>query len=120
MQVVISFLLLVSIIQVSAQTDTVVTFYDREGLVCPEQNAVKFSLRIKESDHYKKLMVDAMDNKVGSIAYFAEAECKTLDGPYREIYKNGRTRTSGYYFHNKKINTWRTWSDDGVLTDSFF
>jgi TonB family protein len=120
MKVIFSILLLATAIPVSAQTDTVVTFYDREGKICPEDNAVKFSLRIKESDHYKKLMVDAMDNKVGSIAYFTDADCKTLDGLYREIYKNGRTRTSGYYSQNKKINNWRTWSDDGVLTDSFF
>ena len=120
MKVIFSILLLASAIPIFAQTDTVVTFYDREGKICPEDNAVKFSLRVKESDRYKKLMVDAMDNKVGSIAYFVDAECKTFDGPYREIYKNGRTRTSGYYSQNKKINNWRTWSDDGVLTDSFF
>jgi TonB family protein len=118
---VISFIfLLLSVIPVFGQTDTVVAFYDHEGKVCPEDNAVKFSLRVKESDHYKKLMVDVMDSKVESIAYYTDAECKTFDGPYWEYYKNGRARTAGYYLQNKKINNWRTWSDDGVLTDSFF
>ena len=120
MKVVFFILLLLSVVPVLAQSDTVVVFYDRKGVICPEDNAVKFSLRVRESDHYKKLMVDVMDSKVESVAYFADAECKTFDGPYRELYKNGRPRKSGYYSQNKKISNWKTWSDDGVLTDSFF
>jgi TonB family protein len=112
--------LLISFISVFGQSDTVIVFYDRDGKVCDKTSAVKFSLQMKEDDHYKKLKVDGMDNKIESVAYFTDAECKTFDGPYREIYKNGHTRTSGYYSQNKKINAWKTWSDDGVLMDSFF
>jgi TonB family protein len=108
-----------SYISVLAQTDTVVVFYDARNEVCQEGDAAYFSLRTKENDHYKKLMVDAMDNKVQSLAYFADSDCKIHDGPYKEVYKNAKIRTQGYYHENKKTNTWKTWSDDGRLTDSF-
>ena len=103
-----------------SQSDTVIVFYDRDGKVCQEDNAIKFSLQMKEMDHYKKIMADVKDNKIESIAYFNDAECKSLTGPYKELYKNGNTRTFGYYHQNKKINAWKTWSDDGILTDSLF
>jgi len=112
--------LLISFISVFGQSDTVIVFYDRDGKVCDANSGIKFSLQIKENDHYKKLKVDGMDNKIESVAYFTDADCKTFDGPYREIYKNGRSRTSGYYSENKKINAWKRWDDDGVLTDSVF
>jgi antitoxin component YwqK of YwqJK toxin-antitoxin module len=112
--------LLAPLTRLFAQKDTVVVFYDRSGKVCQENDAIKFTLQIKEDDHYKKLKADMMDNRVESIAYFSDSECKNFDGPYKELYKNGRAKTMGYYSGNKKINVWRTWSDDGILTDSLF
>jgi len=120
MKVFLVIVLLAPLNRTFAQTDTVVVFYDRQGKVCQEDNAIKFALQVKENDHYKKLMADMMDNKVESIAYFSDSECKNLDGPYKELYKNGQTKTMGYYLGNKKVNTWKTWSDDGILTDSLF
>ena len=119
MRVLLFIFLLISNISVLAQTDTVVVFYDAMGKVCGEGDAVSFSLRTKENDHYKKLMVNAMDNKIASLAYFNDSDCKIFDGPYKELYKNGAVRTQGYYHENKKINAWKTWSADGRLTDSF-
>ena len=87
---------LISFISVFGQSDTVIVFYDRDGKVCDANSAIKFSLQMKENDHYKRIKVDGMDNKIESVAYFTDAECKTFDGPYREIYKNGSSRTSGY------------------------
>ncbi len=118
MKILFLLFLSASFTELFAQSDTVIAFYDRDGKVCQQDKAIKFSLQIKENDHYKKLMVDGMDSKIESIAYFSDTECKTFDGPYYELYKNGRTRTLGYYHQNKKINTWKTWSDDGILTDS--
>jgi antitoxin component YwqK of YwqJK toxin-antitoxin module len=111
--------LLISNISVLAQTDTVIVFYDATGKVCKEDDATSFSLRTKEDDHYKKLMVNAMDNKIAWLAYFSDSDCKIFDGPYKELYKNATVKRQGYYHENKKTNTWKTWSDDGRLTDSF-
>ena len=65
-------------------------------------------------------MVDITDNKIETIAYYTDSACNSCDGPYQEFYKNGGIRTLGYYLGNKKISTWKAWSDDGVLTDSLF
>ena len=92
------------------QSDTAIIYYDRDGKVCQQNNAIKFGMMIKENDHYKKLMVDGMDSKIESIAYFSDTECKIFDGPYHELYKSGQTKTSGYYHENKKVNSWKTWS----------
>ena len=120
MKILFSLFLLASFTLAFAQSDTVIAFYNRDGKVCKEDNAIKFSLQMKERDHYRKLMVDLTDNKIESIAYFTDAECKTFDGSYKELYKNGYTRTFGYYHQNKKVNAWKIWSDDGILTDSLF
>ncbi|HEV8508208.1 MAG TPA: energy transducer TonB [Chitinophagaceae bacterium] len=112
--------LMIPCLHLFAQSDTVVVFYDRDKKVCEEANAIKFALQVREGDHYKKIMADMMDNKVESIAYFSDRECKNFDGPYKEQYKNGRTKTTGYYSANKKINGWKAWNDDGILTDSLF
>ncbi|MEJ0106523.1 MAG: energy transducer TonB [Bacteroidota bacterium] len=113
-----SLLLLMIAASLFAQGDTVVVYYDRKGEPTAGDDAVKFGLQIKQGDHYKKLMVDARDNKVQVIAFFTDAECKYYDGPYKEIYKNGNTQTSGYYYQNKKNGLWKTWTDSGKLTDS--
>jgi len=110
---------LISCISVLAQTDTVVVFYDAEGKVCKADDAIRFSLRTKENDHYKKLMLDAMDNRIESVAYFSDSDCKVFDGPYKELYKNATVKRQGYYHENKKINAWKTWREDGRLADSF-
>jgi len=112
-------LLFVMISNLFAQNDTVVVFYNRKGEpAAGGDEAVKYSLQIKQDDHYKKLMVGAKDDKVESIAYFKDAECKFYDGPYREVYKNGNTHRSGRYYANKKTGIWKTWTDSGKLTDS--
>ena len=120
MRIFVFIVLLTTFTRLSAQSDTVIVFYDREGKLCQENDATKFALQVKEDDHYKKLTVDMRDKKVESIVYFSDSECKNFDGPYKGLYKNGRTRTTGYYSGNKKISTWKTWSDDGILTDSIF
>jgi hypothetical protein len=61
MKVLFAIFSLISYVSVLAQTDTVVVFYDARGEVCPEGDAIHFSSRTKENDHYKKLMVDAME-----------------------------------------------------------
>ena len=101
-----------------AQNDTVISYYNRRGEPSAADEAAKYSLQIKQEDHYKKLMVDAWDNKVESIAYFKDADCKYYDGPYKEFYKNGNMRRSGHYYQNKKNSLWKAWSDRGKLTDS--
>ena len=120
MKSLFSFFLLMIAIPVLAQNDTVVVYYDRAGKVCSQNDAIKFALQIQENDHFKKLMVDGMDNRVEYIAYFTDAECKNFDGPYKSLYKNGGTVESGYYLKNKKAGPWRKWYDDGKLEDSFF
>src|SRR5580765_3192476 len=96
-----------------AQNDTVVVYYDRNGKVCSQDDAIKFALQVKENDHFKKLMVDGEDNRVEYIAYFTDAACKNFDGPYKSLYKNGVTKELGHYVENKKAGVWRTWYDDG-------
>ncbi|MCW3118335.1 MAG: hypothetical protein JWM28_2417, partial [Chitinophagaceae bacterium] len=119
MKILFFFLLLViADSNLFAQNDTVVVYFDHAGKPSSADDAVKFCLQIKQNDHYKKLMVDGSDNKVESIAYFTDAECKNYDGPYKEIYKNSKTRKSGYYLQNKKTGLWKSWADNGKLTDS--
>ncbi len=65
-------------------------------------------------------MIDRMDNKLESVAYFTDVTCKNFDGPYNEQFKDGKTRTSGYYKDNKRISIWRTWNEEGKLIDSAY
>jgi TonB family protein len=118
MRILLFIFLMISFTRLFAQNDTAIVFYDRNGKVCEEENASKFALQTKEGNYYKQLMADMADNKVQSISYFSDSEYKNFNGPYRELYKNGKMRMLGYYSENKKINTWKTWSDDGILTDS--
>jgi TonB family protein len=103
-----------------AQNDTVVVYYDRDGKPSSADNAISYALQVKERDRYKKLMVDGMDNKIRSIAYFTDADCKNFDGLYRDFYKTGKMIRSGYYVQNKKTGVWKEWTEDGKLTDSAF
>jgi antitoxin component YwqK of YwqJK toxin-antitoxin module len=118
MKMIFFFLLLISVRSLFAQSDSVITFYNRKGEISSAESAVKFGLQVKENDHYKKLMVDLKDNKVQSIAYFSDVDCKYYDGPYKEIYKNGKIQTTGRYYQNKKTGLWKTYTDSGKLTDS--
>ena len=119
MKFLFSFLLLFLFIDtVHAQNDTTVIYYNRHGEPVPPDQAVKYSLQLKEGDHYKKLMVDGKDDKITSVEYFLDAECKQHDGPYRSFYKNGKPNTTGAYYQDKKNSVWRTWTDSGILVDS--
>src|SRR6476659_3221414 len=82
MRIFLFIVLLTTFTRLSAQSDTVVVFYDREGKPCQEIDATKLALQVKEDDHYKKLTVDMRDKKVESIAYFSDRKCMNFDGPY--------------------------------------
>jgi TonB family protein len=112
------FFLLLTTAPVFSQKDTSVVYYDYSGGICKEDNAVKFALIIKETDHYKKLMVDGTDNKIEWFAYFTDPECKNFDGTYKAIYKDGKTKELGLYSQNKKLGVWRSWYENGRLADS--
>lgn len=100
--------------------DTTVIYYDRNGKVCKEDAATKFALVVKETNAYKKLMVDGEDNKIEWTAYFTDAECKKHEGPYKSLYKNGKVKQAGYYHEEQKSGIWRSWFDNGKIADSFF
>ena len=101
-----------------AQNDTVVVYYDRNGKPSSIDNATSYALQMKQGDHYKKLTVDGMDDKIRTIAYFTDAGCTNFDGLYRDFYKTGKVIRSGYYVQNKKSGIWKEWTEEGKLTDS--
>ncbi len=104
-----------------AQSDTTVIYLDAKGKpVTADDDFKSYRLIVKENDHYKNLVVDAFDDKIGTMAYYLDSNCTIADGPWREFLKNGKTERYGIYIANKKEGVWKSWHENGKLADSAF
>ena len=74
-------LILFSTTYLHAQSDTTIIFLDRNDKPAPEQQAIKYAIQVKESDHWKKVVFDNLDDKPIYGAYYSDAACTQLDGP---------------------------------------
>src|SRR5262245_17975467 len=80
-----------------AQIDTTLTYLDNDEKPCGPENARKYAIRNKESDHWKKVVFDALDDKPIYGAYYLDSACSTFDGLYSSFYKNAAVWMKGRY-----------------------
>ncbi|HYM94970.1 MAG TPA: hypothetical protein VET23_12570, partial [Chitinophagaceae bacterium] len=116
---IISFFCILSI-PIFAQQDTILTYLDFTGKICPEQKAVSYAVQFLERGRWKKETFDIADDKIQQIAYYKDSACTYLDGPFRTYYKSQNIQTAGQYVENKKNGIWKSWSENKNLVDSAF
>lgn len=103
-----------------AQSDTTITYLDRNDKPCDEAKASKYAISHKEKDRWKKVVFDMADEKPMYGAYYSDAACTQFDGPYTAFNKNRKVTVTGRYVNNKKSGVWKGFSDDGKVIDSAF
>jgi TonB family protein len=103
-----------------SQSDTTIIFLDRNDKPVPEQEATKYAIQIKETDHWKKVVFDYLDDKPIFGAYYSDAACTQFDGPYSAFNKENKVIEKGRYLNNKKTGVWLGYDGNGKVIDSAF
>ncbi|MFG6688003.1 energy transducer TonB [Mariniflexile sp. HNIBRBA6329] len=52
-------------------------------------------------------------------SFFANAQTKHPDGPFKEFHSNAQLKREGYYKNDKKINVWKEYYDNGQLSEVY-
>lgn len=106
--------------KVLAQSDTVFQLLNHEDQPVKDPNAPRYAVIHPEKGRWKKVVIDASDDKPIWGAFYADAACTRRDGAYSFFNKSGRVITTGKYINDKKEGVWKTFSDEGELLDSAY
>jgi TonB family protein len=107
----------------SAQSDTLIRFFDYLYREVPEKGSVYSALTIIQKMDDGNNMVQDFYLKTGKImrrSYFTDSNLQNRIGPYEVFYENGKRKIKGIFNKNTPNGVWREWDDEGHLTDSVF
>jgi len=102
----------------SAQTDTVIKFYNHNWKETTQGMASYFTVAFKEDTIWRKLDFYANNDQLKTNSYFKDAKFEHQIGPVSHYNEKGKLTSQGHYLNNKKRGIWKKWFDDGKLSDS--
>jgi antitoxin component YwqK of YwqJK toxin-antitoxin module len=107
----------------SAQSDTLIRFFDYFYREVPEKGSVYSSLTIIQKMDDGNIMVQDFYLKIGKImrrSYFSDSLLQIKTGPYEVFHENGSRKVKGNFTKNKPTSVWKEWDNEGHLLDSVF
>ncbi len=104
-----------------AQQDTLIRYFDYKyrEVAPPDASDTALTIRSRvpeggflEQDFYLS------NGKIMRRAYFSDAARTVQVGPYETFYRSGQRKSKGQYANGLQAGIWRSWDDEGVLSDS--
>lgn len=102
----------------SAQTDTIVKYFNYASKETTPALASYYSVAFKEDTIWRKLDFYASNDRLKTNGYFKDAKFEHQIGPVTHYNEKGKLTSQGHYLNNKKRGVWKKWFDDGKLSDS--
>lgn len=111
------FSLLVISINTFAQNDTIKRFYDHEDKPSVDQ-PYYYTVAYSTDSIWTRYNFYADLAKPAFVAYYLDRDFKRPVGLFTSYHRNGKVKSRGNYYNEKKAGTWLSWNEKGDLSDS--
>ena len=99
----------------SAQTDTIVQYFDYGWKKCAADDAIYYRIAIKTDKGWKTNDFFAYEQKLQMEGAYSDDSMKISEGTFSYYYTNGKLEESGSFAHGKKTGFWMGYHENGQL-----
>jgi TonB family protein len=100
------------------QSDTSITYLDYEEKPVDQSRAQYLAITYPYNDYWARQIYKITNNKLYCFRYFTDKQCTNAEGPCTYFHENQIKSEEGKYHDNKKYGIWRSWFDNGSISDS--